>query len=319
MEFEKLNKAALPKIAFGTWAWGSGMNGGGMVFGGTVDAAEIKKTFDAAQKAGFTVWDTASVYGLGSSESLLAECAGQSPDIIYSTKFTPIILRPKSAMEKALDNSLERLGQPCIDIYWIHMAENVKKWTKEIIPLVKKNKVKYVGLSNHSLAQLKTAQQILNDAGIPLSAVQNHYSLLYRASETTGILEWTRENDIPFFAYMVLEQGMLTGRYTAESPFPRFSSRGMRYPKSMLKKVKPLQEKIKAIAEAHQVEQSAVVMAWALSKDTIPLVGVTKERHLQAPVQAVGLTLLAEEIMTLEAVAGSAGVSTKGFWEQTLK
>ena len=319
MTYAKLDASGLPPIALGTWAWGSGLNGGGMMFGGHVDEAEILRTFNLALESGFTVWDTAAVYGMGSSETLLAKCAAQNPDIIYSTKFTPAPFRPGAAMEKALDRSLERLQRPYIDIYWIHMPVNVQKWTTEIIPLVQKKKVKYVGLSNHTLPQLKAAQQILNAAGIPLSAIQNHYSLLYRASETTGVLAWSRENSIPFFAYMVLEQGVLTGRYTPGNPFPRFSNRGRSYPRRKLEKIVPLLAKIKAVAAKHRVEPSAVVIAWAIGKGTIPLLGVTKASQLQAPAKALHLTLTQEEIQMLEKCADSIAVQTKGVWEPAMR
>ena len=319
MDYEKLKKSDLPPIAFGTWAWGSGINGGSMMFGKTTDTAEIMKAFDAAQKSGFTVWDTAAVYGMGSSELLLAKCAGQNPDIIYSTKFTPTtFLQPQSAMEKAIDRSLERLQRSHIDIYWIHLPANVKKWTTEIIPLVQKKKVKYVGLSNHSLTQLKAAQQILNAAEIPLSAIQNHYSLLYRASENSGILDWSKENEIPFFAYMVLEQGVLTGKYTPDNPFPRLSNRGHSYPKRKLEKIKPLLAVLKSIADAHGTESSAIAISWAISKGTIPLVGITKASHLRACSEAISLFLSPAEIQTLEETANTLAVNTKGLWEKRM-
>ena len=62
-----------------------------------------------------------------------------------------------------------------------------------------------------------------------ISAIQNHYSLLNRSSETSGILDYCKENDITFFSYMVLEQGTLTGKYNTEHPFPEDSDRGQTY------------------------------------------------------------------------------------------
>ncbi len=72
-----------------------------------------------------------------------------------------------------------------------------------LIPLLQSGKVKRVGVSNHNLAQIRRANEILNASGYSLSAVQNHYSLLYRASEEAGILDYCRQNNITFFAYMV--------------------------------------------------------------------------------------------------------------------
>ena len=69
-----------------------------------------------------------------------------------------------------------------IDIYWIHNPADVEKWTPYLIPLVKSGKVKRIGVSNHNLAQIKRAEEILSKEGVHIFAVQNHYSLLYRSS-----------------------------------------------------------------------------------------------------------------------------------------
>ena len=76
---------------------------------------------------------------------------------------------------------------------------------------------------------MKEAADILAEEGLKISAIQNHYSLLNRSSETSGILDYCRENDITFFSYMVLEQGALTGKYDTEHPFPAYSDRGRTY------------------------------------------------------------------------------------------
>ncbi|WP_217622434.1 aldo/keto reductase [Paenibacillus agri] len=89
----------------------------------------------------------------------------------------------KSKLRKTLDKSLIRLGVSSADIYWIHNPKDVVKWTKELIPLMKRGLIKHAGVSNHNLEEIKVAARILEKEGLQLSAVQNHYSLLYRASE----------------------------------------------------------------------------------------------------------------------------------------
>jgi Predicted oxidoreductases (related to aryl-alcohol dehydrogenases) len=315
MKYGKLSEISLPKIAFGTWSWGSGMNGGNMIFGNKVDVKEMKNSFDLAVNNGFVFWDTAPVYGMGTAETYLADCANNNPNIIYSTKFMPAIFQPSKAMEASIDESLQRLRINTADIFWIHRPAAIEKWTKVLIPLVHKQKIKYVGLSNHTLSQLKQAQQILAAADIPLSAVQNHYSLLYRASEKANILKWCQENEVVFFSYMVLEQGVLTGVYNPENPFPRFSMRGITYPKRKLRKIVPLHQKIAELAQKYNVESAAVVIAWAIQKGTIPLLGVTKAKHINAAIQANKLTLTIEEIQLLEKIADNLDISAKGIWE----
>ena len=132
-------------------------------------------------------------------------------------------------MKNMLDNSMRILGTDYIDIYWIHNPMDVEKYTPMIAPLYKSGLIKSVGVSNHNLAELKRAQEILDKDGIKITAVQNHYSLLNRSSETSGLLDYCKENNITFFAYMILEQGALTGNFDTNHPFPEGSDRARSY------------------------------------------------------------------------------------------
>lgn len=67
------NNIKLPVIALGTWAWGSGIVGGDQVFGNTFTEEDLKPVFDTAMNAGLNLWDTAAVYGMGASESILGK------------------------------------------------------------------------------------------------------------------------------------------------------------------------------------------------------------------------------------------------------
>ncbi|MDE6337098.1 MAG: aldo/keto reductase, partial [Muribaculaceae bacterium] len=173
----------LPPIALGTWSWGSGMAGGDQVFGNHLDAENLKSVFEAAYDHGLTMWDTATVYGMGASEDILGGFIKNYPrkDFIISTKFTPQIA-PETAnpVETMCEDSCRRLHTDYIDIYWIHNPADVEKWTPGLIALLKSGMVKRVGVSNHNLAQIKRADEILREAGYRVSAVQNHFSLLYR-------------------------------------------------------------------------------------------------------------------------------------------
>ncbi|EEV1936890.1 aldo/keto reductase [Escherichia coli] len=223
----------LPPVALGTWSWGTGFAGGDTVFGNHLSDTQMAEVFTAAMSKGLNLWDTAAVYGMGSSETALGALVRQFPreNIILSTKFTPQIADKQSAqpVSDMLEASLGRLGVDAIDIYWIHNPLDVEKWTPGLIPLLQSGKVKRVGVSNHNLAQIRRANEILNASGYSLSAVQNHYSLLYRASEEAGILDYCRQNNITFFAYMVLEQGALSGRYDSNHPMPAGSGRAESY------------------------------------------------------------------------------------------
>ncbi|OQP60048.1 aldo/keto reductase [Niastella vici] len=310
----------LPSIALGTWSWGIGAAGGDQVFGNNLTAENLKPVFDEAQKAGLNLWDTAAVYGMGSSETILGEFVKRYPrqQIILSTKFTPQIAdNSANPVEKMLNESLKRLGTNYIDIYWIHNPHDVEKWTPQLIPLLKSGKIKQVGVSNHNLDQIKQANSILAKEGFKISAVQNHYSLLYRSSEETGIIDYCSVNDITFFAYMVLEQGALTGKYNSQNPLPEGSGRANSYNK-VLPQLEELTNAMKAIGESKNASVAQVAMAWAIAKKTLPIIGVTKVSQVEDAVMVSKIKLSPQEIKSIESLAAKAGVDTRGSWEKAM-
>ena len=184
------------KIALGTWAWGAGAFGGDAVFGSNTDVVSLKPVFNAAMKAGLNLWDTATVYGMGESERILGTLAKgvNRDDVAISTKFTPQIAELfENSVEGMADASIERMGCGYIDIYWIHNPMDVERWTPGLIPLLQNGKVKRVGVSNHNIQEIERANEILGEAGFKVSAVQNHFSLLYRSSEKGGVLDYCKK------------------------------------------------------------------------------------------------------------------------------
>ncbi len=310
----------LPSIALGTWSWGTGFAGGDQVFGNNLSANDLKQVFDTAMKEGLNLWDTAVVYGMGASESILGEFVQQYPreEVIISTKFTPQIApQYDNSMEKMLDSSLERFNTDYIDIYWIHNPTDAPKWVDSLIPLLKSGKIKKVGVSNHNLEEIKQADAILQKEGFKVSAVQNHYSLLYRSSEEAGILDYCKENNITFFAYMVLEQGALSGKYNAGNPLPEGSGRANTYNK-ILSQLEELTNAMKEIGESKNASVAQIAIAWAIAKHTLPIIGVTKISQVADAVQAAKIQLSQQEMATLEALALKANIDTRGSWEKPM-
>ena len=246
----------------------TGFAGGDTVFGNHLSDTQMAEVFTAAMSKGLNLWDTAAVYGMGSSETALGALVRQFPreNIILSTKFTPQIADKQSAqpVSDMLEASLGRLGVDAIDIYWIHNPLDVEKWTPGLIPLLQSGKVKRVGVSNHNLAQIRRANEILNASGYSLSAVQNHYSLLYRASEEAGILDYCRQNNITFFAYMVLEQGALSGRYDSNHPMPAGSGRAESY-NAVLPQIERLTAAMKKMGAERNASVAQIAIAWAIA------------------------------------------------------
>ena len=282
----KLNIEDMTKIALGTWAWGAGAFGGDKVFGSKTDVENLKPVFDAAMKVGLNLWDTATAYGMGESEKILG--------------------------------SIERMGCDYIDIYWIHNPMDVERWTPGLIPLLRSGKVKRVGVSNHNIKEIRRANEILGEAGFKVSAVQNHFSLLYRSSEKGGVLNYCREQDIEFWAYMVLEQGALSGKYNKENPLPAESERGQKY-NPVLPQLEALTSEMTAIGQKYGASCSQIGIAWAIAKGTLPIIGATKERHVVEAAEAARIVLTAEEVARLEQLADATGIDTRGGWEHTME
>lgn len=310
----------LPKIALGAWSWGVGTAGGDQVFGNYLSADDLKPVFKKAMEHGLCLWDTAAVYGEGSSERILGNFVkGVSrEDVILSTKFTPQIASASpDAMQEMIDGSKERLYTDIIDIYWIHNPMDVEKWTPDIIPLAKSGQIKAIGVSNHNLAEIKRVDEILAAEGLKISAVQNHFSLLHRSSERAGILDYCKENGITFYSYMVLEQGALTGRYTEENPFPAGTGRGDSY-NPHLKKLAALIHEMEIIGTRFDANPAQVATAWAIAKGTLPIIGVTKVHQVEEAAKATQIALTDDEIRRLEKLGDETGISTLREWEKEM-
>lgn len=307
----------LPKIALGAWAWG---NDG--TFGGKLTDADLRPVFDAAMKAGLNLWDTAYAYGMGTSEKILGEFLRTVPRDSYliSDKFTPQCADPnaENAVVALYETSAKLLGTDYMDIYWIHNPVGAPEWTRKLIPLAKTGKIGRIGLSNHNLAEIREAAAILGAEGLKIAAIQNHYSLLNRSSETSGILDYCRENDITFFSYMVLEQGALSGKYDTRHPFPADSDRGAVY-NPMLPQLEKLNTGLKEIADRHGVAIAQLPVAWAIAKGTLPIIGVTKVYQVEDAAKAATLELSADEIETMERLASETPLNVIRYWEKEMK
>lgn len=309
------------RIALGTWSWGAGAVGGDQVFGNHTDVESLKPVFEAGMKNCLNVWDTAFVYGMGASEDILGTFAGtvNREDIVLSDKFTPQVAEMfGNSVEQMCDAEMQKLGVDYIDIYWIHNPMDVERWTPGLIPLLKSGKIKRVGVSNHNIAEIKRANEILGAEGFKVSAVQNHFSLLYRSSEKGGVLDYCKENGIDFWSYMVLEQGALSGKYNVENPMPAKSARGQKY-NPVLDKLAALTNAMKAIGEKYGISCSQVALAWALTKGTNPIIGATKEQHVIEAAGAADVRLTVEEVSRLEQLADATGIDARGDWEHTME
>ncbi|HEL1669186.1 TPA: aldo/keto reductase [Streptococcus suis 2651] len=307
------------KIALGTWSWGiGGFAGGDAIFGNQLDTKDLQEVFEVAVSNGLNLFDTAYAYANGESERILGELVNAygRDQIVISDKFTPGMQNDstENPVVDMLEGSLKRLGTDFIDIYWIHNSADVERWTPLMVEAVKSGKIGRIGVSNHSLEQVKRVQEILAPHGIKVSAVQNHFSLLYRRSIEDGLLDYCKENGIQFFSYMVLEQGALSGKYNEANPLPENSNRGKTY-NPLFPALKALLASLQEIAEKYAATPAQIATAWAIGRGTTPILGVTKVEQIRDAAQVTEIILTPEEVTKSEQVAIASGVDTRGGWE----
>jgi aryl-alcohol dehydrogenase-like predicted oxidoreductase len=220
MKLRKLGRSDLhlTPVGLGTWA----MGGGDWKFGwGPQDDAQSIRTIHEALDLGVNWLDTAPVYGLGHCEDIvgraLKELKGRRP--ILSTKCErcwdeerQIIPRLKRAsIRREIEDSLRRLGVDVIDMYQIHWPqpdEDIEEGWSAIADLVKEGKVRWAGVSNFNVAQLKRIQPIH-----PVAFLQPPYSLLNRGIESE-LIPYCEAHDIGLIPYSPMQKGLLSGKVT---------------------------------------------------------------------------------------------------------
>jgi aryl-alcohol dehydrogenase-like predicted oxidoreductase len=193
-------------------------------FGMRIDQDGARAVVAAALDAGVTHFDTADLYGGGKSEEFLGAALGSHRDeVVVATKFG---MRPPpdglsggdpTWIARAVDESLGRLGTDHIDLYWLHQPDRstpIGDTLEALHLLVEAGKVRELGCSNFSAAQLDEAADAASRLGVrPFVTVQNEYSLLHREPETE-VLPACARHGLSFVPYFPLASGLLTGKYT---------------------------------------------------------------------------------------------------------
>lgn len=301
------------EVMIGTWAWGPGFNGSKQVFGNNYDEESLRETFEAAVNLGLTRWDTAAVYGMGSCEKLLGKFINGRDGIFISTKFFPDKKFRKGALEKSFHESMTRLNLKSADLFWIHKPNNLTKNLQEAVPLLKDGRIRSIGISNVSLKDIRTAEDILSREGLSLGAVQNHFSLL--RNDQQPLIDYCNSKGITYYAYMVLEQGALAGRYNATCPFPLLSMRRLAFPKSKFRKIESLLKLMEQTALKYNIDKSQIPILWVIAKGAVPIIGITKPVYAERLAEALQVDLTPEEIEQLTSEAAATGIRQQGSWE----
>jgi aryl-alcohol dehydrogenase-like predicted oxidoreductase len=298
----------VPPLGIGAWSWGDRMLWG---FGKGYDESDIRAAFEACLQAGINFYDTAEVYGLGQSEKMIGRfLQTKERPVQIATKFFPFPFRlTKGSLLRALRGSLSRLGVKSVELYQIHQPYSLmpnRTRMEAMAEAVRDGLIRAVGVSNYNVAQTLQAAQVLERLGLPLASNQVSFSLLDKKPETTGLLSLCRERGISVIAYSPLAMGMLSGRYTPDSP-PRDFRRG-RYPKELLAKVQTLVALMREIGQAHGGRTPVqVALNWVMAKGAIPIPGVKNLRQAEDALGALGWQLTPVEVTARDAASDRLG------------
>jgi len=198
-------------------------------FGRRLDAPATAKVVHAAIDAGINFFDTADTYGNTRSEEYLGRALGRKREkVVIATKFGSEVdekrkgARPEYVL-KAAEDSLSRLGTDYIDLYQLHKPDPsvpIGETLGALDDLVKAGKVREIGCSNFTVAQLVEAEHSVRPGGARFVSVQNEYSLFHREPEN-GVLAECAALGMAFLPYFPLANGLLTGKYRkGEAPPP---------------------------------------------------------------------------------------------------
>ena len=296
------------KAVIGTNSWG-GKAYGTALRGSYVPDRVIKDAMREAGKQGLMVYDLARDYGLGRAQKMFGDFVEEIGEdhIIISAKYTPFTHYRKNCVRKSLEKDLADFRRSYVDIYWLHLPTDIEQHLTEIIGLYNEGKIRNIGLSNFTLEECRLAKHILDKAGIPLYGVQNHYSLISREWEKNGLLEWCRENGISFWAWAVLEEGMLTNPRvkTRFSLMKFFMNRQKR-------KMHELYRVMIAVAKRHHITVPQVAEAYCVNKGVVPICGCRKPKQVKELAEAVTVKLTPGEMRKLEEAADQSGAKGLG-------
>ncbi len=300
----------ITKVGLGTWAIGGPWQFG---WGPQDDNDSIKAILESLE-TGVNWLDTAPIYGCGHSEEIIGKALKQTSQkplvatkcsLLWNEKKEKISCLKEKSIFAECDTSLKRLGADVIDLYQMHWGapdEDIEEGYGAMAKCVKAGKVRYLGVSNFTIEQMKRVMKIH-----PLTSLQPPYSMLRRDIEDE-FLPFCAEHDIGVIVYSPLYKGMLTGKFTIESAaaLPADDVRQM----SSDYKMPRLEINIKTVEElefiakrnGHTVAQLAI--AWTLRRPevTAAIAGARRPGQIKETAPAADITLSEDDIKEIEAL-----------------
>jgi aryl-alcohol dehydrogenase-like predicted oxidoreductase len=273
-----------------------------------LNESESMRLLGRALDGGVNFFDTANVYSAGHSERVLGaflKGAVARDKVVISTKgFYPTPGSPHGAglsranIMYSLDQSLKRLGMDYVDIYQVHRWDDdtpIAETMQALADVVAAGKARFVGASNMRAWQLAAAQLAASRIGFRgFATMQHHYNLLYREDER-DLIPLCRDQGIGLMCWSPLARGRLARvRSTARSGIDDVEATlyGAGHD--------PILDDLAALAQARGASRAQIALAWLMAKGVVPVVGVTKDHHLDDAVAAATLALTDADIAALE-------------------
>jgi aryl-alcohol dehydrogenase-like predicted oxidoreductase len=313
MKYVKLGGTGIDvsRICLGCMSYGEASRGG---HPWALDEESSRPFIRKALDLGINFFDTANVYSVGTSEEFLGralkDMANRDEVVIATKVHGPMRPGPngaglsRKAIMTEVDHSLRRLGTDYIDLYQIHRLDSrtpIEETLEALHDLVRSGKVRYIGASSMYAWQFAKALYTADAHGwTRFVSMQNHYNLLNREEERE-MLPFCADQRVGVIPWSPLARGRLTrewGSVTNRSESDPFGER--LYDTSSADRV--VVERVGEVAAGRDVPRAQVALAWMLSKPyvTSPIIGATKEDHLDDAAAAVELELTAEEIERME-------------------
>jgi aryl-alcohol dehydrogenase-like predicted oxidoreductase len=300
----RVSEAALGTMTFGEdWGWGSSKD-------------EARKVYDVFREAGGNFIDTANVYTNGTSESLLGEFMdGHRQSVVMATKYSNAASgtdpnaggNQRKNMVQAVEASLKRLRTDYIDLYWVHIWDQitpVAEVMRGLDDLVRQGKVLYIGISDAPAWWIAQANTLAHLQGwSPFIGLQIEYSLIERTVERE-LIPMAKALNIGMTAWSPLANGVLTGKYHGHG-----SSESARMSNDMMKGFMPEQQRtgrvvgaVKKVADETGRSMAQVALAWLRYRTVpvIPIIGARKLSQLQDNLASFDLALSADQLKTLD-------------------
>lgn len=288
------------EIGAGTSAWGDTRR---WRYGRAYRDSDLRAAFDAAIASGVRFFDTAELYGFGRAESLLGRFIAESGQAVsIATKFFPYPWRvATSQLLAALRASLARLRVNRVALYQIHWPIGPRSpafWMEPLAAAVAEGLVQDVGVSNYSASEMRRAFEQLAARGVKLASNQVEYSLLRRGVESSGVLDACRELNVTLLAYRPLAAGVLSGKYTPDSPPP--GVRRLRFRGPLLSSLGPLVRLLHEVGRANGNRTgNQVALNWLICQGAVPIPGAVSAAQAAENAGAAGWRLRPADVAAL--------------------